>query len=55
MALLVSWVVSVMVAPLYGYHLIKVEVKRDGEGEAVQYQNKFYDIFTIFYIVKLFL
>jgi multidrug efflux pump len=45
MALLVSWIVSVMVAPLYGYHLIKVEVKRDGEGEAVQYQNKFYDIF----------
>ena len=45
MALLISWIVSVMVAPLYGYHLIKVEVKRDGEGEAVQYQNKFYDVF----------
>lgn len=45
MALLVSWIVSVMVAPLYGYYLIKVEVKRDGDGEAVQYQNKFYDLF----------
>ncbi len=45
MALLISWIVSVMVAPLYGYHLIKVHVKRDDEGEAVQYQSKFYDIF----------
>lgn len=45
MALLISWIVSVMIAPLYGYHLIKVDVKRDEEGEAVQYQNKFYTIF----------
>jgi len=45
MALLISWVVSVMIAPLYGYHLIKVKVHRDEGGEAVQYQNKFYDIF----------
>lgn len=45
MALLISWVVSVMVAPLYGYHLIKVDVKRNEAGEAVQYQSKFYTIF----------
>ena len=45
MALLISWVVSVMVAPLYGYHLIKVEVKRNEEGDTVQYQSKFYTIF----------
>lgn len=45
MALLISWIVSVMVAPLYGYYLIKVKVKRDDEGEAVQYNGRFYDMF----------
>ena len=45
MALLISWIVSVMVAPLYGYYLIKVKVKLDESGGAVQYQNKFYSIF----------
>ena len=42
-ALILSWIVSVMVAPLYGYHIIRVNVH---EGEkADPYQNKFYKIF----------
>lgn len=41
-ALLLSWIVSVMVAPLYGYHLIKVDVKKDAAGAINPYQNKFY-------------
>lgn len=42
-ALILSWIVSVMVAPLYGYYIIRVKV---GEGEkADPYQNKFYKIF----------
>ncbi len=40
-ALLLSWIVSVMVAPLFGYYIIKVEKKSDDE----LYQNKFYKIF----------
>ncbi len=42
-ALILSWIVSVMVAPLYGYYIIRVKV---GEGETADpYQNKFYKIF----------
>ena len=41
-ALLLSWIVSVMVAPLYGTYLIKVEVKRDDSGKIDPYQSKFY-------------
>lgn len=40
-ALLLSWIVSVMVAPLFGYHIIKVEKKSEGE----LYQSRFYKIF----------
>ena len=41
-ALLISWLVSVMVAPLFGYHLIKVEVKKDDTGRINPYQSRFY-------------
>lgn len=41
-ALVLSWIVSVMVAPLYGYKLIKVKVKTDDTGKVNPYQNKFY-------------
>ena len=34
-----------MVAPLYGYHIIKVEVKKDSDGEIKQYDSKFYKLF----------
>ncbi len=44
-ALILSWIVSVMVAPLYGYHIIKIEVKKDSEGNLEQYNTKFYKIF----------
>ena len=40
-ALVLSWIVSVMVAPLFGTYLIKVEKKNDGE----LYNNKFYKMF----------
>ena len=42
MALVISWIVSVMVAPLFGYYLIKPAVKPD-EGE--MYQSRFYVAF----------
>lgn len=45
LALVISWIVSVMVAPLFGYHLIKVEVKTDESGEIDPYQSKFYTWF----------
>ena len=41
-ALVLSWVVSVMVAPLFGYHLIRVRVQRGADGEASPYQSRFY-------------
>ena len=44
-ALLLSWIVSVMVAPLYGTYLIKVDVKRDAEGRIDPYQSRFYTWF----------
>ncbi|MBO4780158.1 MAG: efflux RND transporter permease subunit, partial [Selenomonadaceae bacterium] len=40
-ALLLSWIVSVMVAPLFGYHIIKIEKKSEGE----LYNSRFYKIF----------
>lgn len=40
-ALILSWIVSVMVAPLFGTYIIRVEKKSDGEI----YQSKFYKIF----------
>lgn len=39
MALIISWIVSVMIAPLFGYYLIKPAAKTD-EGE--MYQSRFY-------------
>lgn len=39
MALVISWIVSVMIAPLFGYYLIKPAIKAD-EGE--MYQSRFY-------------
>ena len=44
-ALLLSWIVSVMVAPLLGYHIIRIKPKRDEKGEAVLYQGRFYRAF----------
>ena len=40
-ALILSWIVSVMVAPLYGYHIIKVK----NSAEKNPYDSKFYKIF----------
>lgn len=42
MALVISWIVSVMIAPLFGYYLIKPAAKAD-EGE--MYQSSFYMAF----------
>lgn len=44
-ALILSWIVSVMVAPLYGYKIIKVKVKKDEKGNIDPYQSKFYTFF----------
>lgn len=41
-ALLLSWIVSVMVAPLFGYYLIKV---KPDTTEKPLYQSKFYQLF----------
>lgn len=41
-SLLLSWLVSVMVAPLLGYKLIKVKVKQDMDNA---YGGKFYQLF----------
>lgn len=39
MALIISWIVSVMIAPLFGYYLIKPAAKAD---EDEMYQSRFY-------------
>ena len=44
-ALLLSWIISVMVAPLLGYHLIRIAPKRDEKGAVVLYQGRFYRVF----------
>ena len=44
-SLLLSWIISVMVAPLYGDYLIRVEVKKDAEGNISPYQSRFYQSF----------
>ena len=44
-ALLLSWIVSVMVAPLYGFHLIKVNTADDPAKKSCSYENRFYRIF----------
>ena len=45
MALVLSWIVSVMVAPLFGTYLIRVKAKTNENGEAALYDNKFYNSF----------
>lgn len=40
-ALILSWIVSVMVAPLFGYHIIKVTP----HAEQDPYQSRFYQVF----------
>ena len=45
LALVLSWLVSVMVAPLFGTYLIRVEVQRDEKGKIDPYQSKFYKWF----------
>ena len=44
-ALLLSWIVSVMVAPLFGTYLIKVKVVKDASGRPDPYQSRFYQMF----------
>lgn len=49
-ALLISWVVSVMVTPLLGYHLIRIKPAAGGHGAAsghdhAMYNTRFYRIF----------
>ena len=43
-ALVLSWIVSVMVAPLFGYYLIKPKVTKGEEPEPL-YQSRFYVFF----------
>jgi multidrug efflux pump len=46
MSLLVSWVISVMVAPLFGTYLIRVKVTDESNKEKKDpYQSKFYVVF----------
>lgn len=42
LALVISWIVSVMVAPLFGFYLIK---PKPNAGEEEMYQSKFYVMF----------
>jgi len=48
-ALILSWIVSVMVAPLFGTYIIKIEKKPAGE----LYQSRFYKIFR--HVLEIFL
>lgn len=43
-ALGLSWIVSVMVAPLFGYHLIRIKAKDDAAAKDVT-ESRFYRIF----------
>ena len=43
-ALVLSWIVSVMVAPLFGYYLIKPKIKEGAEPETL-YTSRFYVFF----------
>ncbi len=45
-SLLISWVVSVMVTPLFGYKLIRIKAPAAGSGhEQAMYDTRFYRIF----------
>lgn len=52
-ALVLSWIVSVMVAPLLGTYMIKVKPSVDAQGELNPYQSRFYVEFRR--ILELFL
>ena len=45
LALVLSWIVSVMVAPLFGYYLIRVKQNADGEAAHDPYASRFYRLF----------
>ena len=44
-ALVLSWIVSVMIAPLFGYYLIRVKQNADGEAAHDPYASRFYRFF----------
>ena len=44
-ALVLSWIVSVMIAPLFGYYLIRVKQSADGEAAHDPYASQFYRLF----------
>ena len=44
-ALVLSWIVSVMVAPLFGYYLIRIKQNADGEAAHDPYASRFYRLF----------
>ena len=44
-ALVLSWIVSVMIAPLFGYYLIRVKQNADGEAAHDPYASQFYRLF----------
>ena len=44
-ALVLSWIVSVMVSPLFGYYLIRVKQNADGEAAHDPYASRFYRLF----------
>ena len=44
-ALVLSWIVSVMVAPLFGYYLIRVKQNADGDTAHDPYASRFYRLF----------
>ena len=44
-ALVLSWIVSVMIAPLFGYYLIRVKQNADGEAAHDPYASRFYRLF----------
>ena len=44
-ALVLSWIVSIMVAPLFGYYLIRVKQSADGEAAHDPYASRFYRLF----------
>ncbi|BAL81942.1 putative efflux protein [Selenomonas ruminantium subsp. lactilytica TAM6421] len=52
-ALVLSWIVSVMVAPLLGTYMIRVKPKVDEQGELNPYQSRFYVEFRK--VLRLFL
>ena len=52
-ALVLSWIVSVMVAPLFGYYLIRVKKNAEGEAAHDPYQSRFYRLFRR--VLELFL